>query len=107
MAFPTTGVHVAFGYAGDTSQGDGGVAIRASTTSSQTLTNAGTTTKSAPQKRGDENPLVSIVAFSDGWYAIGSSPDASPSSDARDPLRAGESIDRYCKPDDKVAWLVA
>ncbi|PZU95584.1 MAG: hypothetical protein DI527_00820 [Chelatococcus sp.] len=101
------GVHIAFGYALDTARDNGGAFLRADTVNSQTIAAPGVSTISAPQNRGKDSPVLSVVSADAIFYAIGPNPDASAGSAARDYLKANDPIDRYVKPGDKFAWIAA
>lgn len=106
MAF--SGFHVVFGYAG----GKGAraeIALLSRAISSETMASAATTTASAPPvDTGNGEPVVVLRASADSWFSIGSAPgDPSSSSTTRDLILAGERLERFVKPGDKVRWAAA
>lgn len=107
-----SGVHITFGYS--TGGNIGGNLLVYKAVSSQTIASAGTSTITAPAagtSYGDLvlHPTCSISAVVPIFYALGPAPDAT-SGPRRyyDPTNAtAGSIDVYCDPNDKFAWIIA
>ncbi len=106
-----SGVHITFGYSAGGNIG--GTLLVYKATSSQTMASATTSTVTAPAQGtsfGDIalQPTCSISASAPIYYALGPTPDAT--SGARryfDPTTvAAGSIDVYCDPGDKLAWIL-
>lgn len=101
-----SGVHVAFGRFRDERHVDGGAHLRAATMSSETMSEPGTSTVTAPSLNDlSDSPVVSIVTTQDIFYSVALFPDAV--NGPRDYLKAGESITRYCRHGDALAWVAA
>lgn len=110
MAF--SGFHVAFGYASGSMGGaarDTDAGLLSDITSAETMSVAGTSTITAPDKsRGGARPMAVLYASSDSWYTVGSSPaDPTSTSAPRDMVMAGERREIFVDPGDKVRWALA
>ncbi|MBO3760028.1 hypothetical protein [Ciceribacter sp. L1K22] len=106
MAF--TGLHVTAGYVGPLyNRGrTQNATLLSNIVNSQTLTEAGTTTLTAPGHHDSMGaPVFRIQAAADSWVSIGVSPNAS--SGVRTLCRAGQDYDLFVEPGDKVAWVAA
>ena len=102
-----SGMHVVFGYAGS-NQGRESGALLLKPMSSETLATASTTTKTAPASSASYGqPMVQIVASVDAWAAAGPAPDASVNTGPRVFCPAGETVEFFVDPGDKIDYEVA
>ena len=102
-----SGLHVAFGYAGSPAPGGMDVtALSRNTVASETLTNPGATTITAPAGALELGQAVASLRCSvDAWIAIGPNPNAS--ANPRRYLSANTDFDIFVFAGDKVAWAAA
>ena len=104
MAF--SGLHVACGYAGAVSARRDGMQILGKLIWSETMASAATTALSAPEVndlKGD--PIFQVRASADSYVAIAATPNAT--SGARLFVPAGDWVEMYAEPGDKLAWITA
>lgn len=104
MAF--SGLHVTCGYAGSFTNRNTTLSLLGKVVWSQTFASAGTTTNSAPaasDAAGD--PMFQVRASADSFVAIGPTPNAS--TGARIFVPAGERVEFYGQPGDRLAWVAA
>lgn len=106
MAF--SGLHVACGYAGATSLRESGLSLLGKVVWAQTMVSAGATTNSAPAvSDAAGQPIFTVRASADSFVAIGPAPDASQANGPRIFVPAGERVEFYAQPGDKLAWVAA
>lgn len=105
MAF--SGMHIVFGYAGSNTNRNTGAELL-TPVASENLTSAGTTTKAAPPASGAlGQPMVQLRAAADSWASIGPNPNAANDTVVRVLVPAGQPVEVYCNPGDRVAWASA
>lgn len=104
-----TGLHVACGYlgglAGGFSPAPQSANILRGLAWSETLSTAGTTTKSVPVAGSNGDACLEISVSADAFVAIGPVPDAA--AGPRILVRATETRRFIAAPGDKVAWQAA
>lgn len=110
MAF--SGVHIVFSYAGTKWYAAKHLSVLREAISSQTMAAAMTSDISAPaEDELNEDPLLTITASLDVYFAVGAVPDASQTSgagqSARYFMRAGDVFSIRVSPGAKVAWIAA
>lgn len=100
-----TGLHVQFTYASDDGDRIFGATIGKPVQSSNVASGGqSAAAPSASQQQGG-SPIARLNAAEDGYYGVGSNPNAS--NNPRGFLRAGETIDIFVETGDKIAWLTA
>lgn len=106
MAF--TGFHIVFGYAAN-STSKGPAALIESFVSAETMASAGTSTAVAPAiSSGHGRPVAILRASADSFYTVGPTPaDPSNASSPRDLITAGERLELFVRPGDKIRWSLA
>jgi hypothetical protein len=103
MAF--SGLHVTCGIAGPMSNRSSMLSLMGKVLWSQTLPSAGTTTETAPDPQDRGNPMFQVRAAADSFVAIAPAPNAT--TGPRIFVPAGERIEFYGEPGDKLAWVAA
>lgn len=104
MAF--NGLHVACGFTGGTGENGNLTPLVRALQWSETLATAGKTTHTAPeggQVNGD--PIFRITVSGAAFVSIGPDPDAV--NGPRLFIPAGDTIDTFVEPGDKLAWVTA
>lgn len=101
-----SGTHILCGYAGGRGFFNTTLAVFNEMMWSQTMSNPGTTTNSAPASNDSwGDPLFRVHASQDIYIAVGGSPD--PTSGARMFVPANMTIDVFAAHNDKLAWVTA
>jgi hypothetical protein len=104
MAF--NGLHVVCGFTGGAGENGNLTPLIRHIKWSQTLPSAGETEQAAPeggQVNGD--PIFRVIASLPVFVAVG--PDPDPVNGPRMYIPAGETIDTFVEPGDKLAWVAA
>lgn len=105
---PLNGVHIACGYSGPRGGSHGQISLLGRTIWSQTMASPGTTALGAPLPTDQEaEPIFSIYASEDIYFAVGATPDAT--NGPRRFLPATTPVDVFAVASgaDKVAWVLA
>ena len=104
MAF--AGLHVTSGYAGSLTRRADTFGVLGRVVWSETLASPATTTNVAPPiSDGAGEPMFQVKASADSYVAIGAAPNAT--TGARILVSAGERLEFYAQPGDKLAWIAA
>lgn len=114
MPFPTTGCHVVCTYISHPGGNSAPVPILVwgRDVWTEVVASGATTANTAlPSGASIGKPVFSIRAYEDGYYAIGSAPDASLTTgsggSARKVIKSGDVVEVGVNPNDKLAWLAA
>lgn len=104
MAF--AGTHIACLYVGGVDVNSARLPVVGRVVWSESMASAGTTTQAAPAHRDNSDPSFEITPAADIFVSIGPTPDASQSP--RLLLRAADGPRNvFCRPLDRVAWVLA
>lgn len=104
MAF--SGLHVTSAYAGPMSHRFAAMPLLGRPVWSETMASAATTAQAAPAVHDAAGePIFQVRASADSFVAIGASPNAS--TGARIFVPAGEKVEFYAQPGDRLAWVLA
>jgi hypothetical protein len=106
MAF--TGLHVVCAYTGPESDREDAMSLIGKAVWAQTFAVAGTTTEAAPLPSPTSGaPVFQVRAAIDAFVAAAPIPDASSATSKRFFVPAGERVEFYVQPGDKLAWVAA
>ena len=103
-----SGLHITCGYASSSSHRHLGLPLLGKVVWAQTMTEAGITEHAAPSGNDTRGaPMFQVRSSVDAFVSPDPTPDASSANSKRIFVPAGERVEFYAEPGDKLAWVAA